>query len=92
MSRPAATPNPHIAIDRLAALRRRMADFAAQEEALLRSIALLPDGRHEGMAARVEIATGGAGLRTIVVVADALAHGAAMAWPPEADIAPLQMM
>lgn len=92
MSRPAATPNPHIAIDRLAALRRAMADLAAQEEALLRSIALLPDGRHEGMAARVEIATGPDGSRSVVVVEDALAHGVAMAWPADVDMAPLQMM
>lgn len=69
-----ATPNPHLAIDRLAATRRAICALAEEEERLARRVFGLPDGRHGGMACTVEIATGTDGIRRIVIMDDALAN------------------
>ena len=71
-----SNPNPHLAIDRLAAVRRAMCAMAAEEATLARRVFALPDGRHGGMACILEITTGSDGIRRIIVTEDALANGA----------------
>lgn len=86
-----ATPNPHLAIDRLATLRRKMCALAAEEAALARRVFALPDGRHGGMAAIVEITTGSDNIRRIVVTEDLLTGPAPPAASGEVPIMPVQM-
>ncbi len=78
-------PDAHLAIDRLAAARRALAALAAQEAALARRVLALPDGRHAGMAAAIEIATGPDGGRRIVVAEDLLGSGVGEAPAPWLD-------
>lgn len=91
MARLAPTPNPHLAIDRLASVRRAMCALAAEEEALARRVFALPDGRHGGTACAVEIAMGVDGIRRIVVTEDLLAFGMPDDPKGEAAIMPVQM-
>lgn len=91
MTRLAATPNPLLAIDRLAAVRRALCALAAEEEALARRVFVLPDGRHGGIACALEIATGVDGIRRIVVTEDLLAFGMPGNPAGEAAVMPLQM-
>ncbi len=91
MERPASPADAHRAIDRLAALRRAMTAMAVEEEALARRVFALPDGRHEGIACAVDIATGRDGTRRIAVTGDILAAGMPTDPRSEAALAPAQM-
>ena len=91
MTRPRPAPNPHLAIDRLAAVRRAMTSLAAEEEALARRVFALPDGLHDGMACGVAIVTGRDGMRRIEVFGDALAGGPPADPSGEAAAPPAQM-
>jgi hypothetical protein len=58
-------PDPHLAIDRFAALRRQIAAHEAEAEAACYAILTLPDGPHAGFTARIGIVRTASGRRCI---------------------------
>lgn len=92
MTRPTIRPHPHLAIDRLAALRRRIAALEAEAAAASEAILALPDGEHQGLAvrARIDRAPGGARRISLSDPEECPVARTDVPLPPQPDTAPWQ--
>jgi hypothetical protein len=88
MTRTAFRPDPHLAIDRLARLRARLAELREEEAAARDAVLALPDGIHEGLTTRARIVRDGWGTRRVHVAAPAppdRTDAAALPAQPDSD-------